>query len=132
MQQRNSHMSREQKDVEISTQPLLSSSSNMSSTPSLSTQYPIHRSQKKYMYSVPPPFYTTIAAVVMLSMGSVFLGLGLASICRGEGYDLGRNISVLILGSILFIPGSYSSFILYGSWVGWNGFSYDQVPSYDD
>ena len=132
MQQRNSHMSREQKDVEISTQPLLSSSSNMFSTPSLSTQYPIHRSQKKYMYSVPPPFYTTIAAVVMLSMGSVFLGLGLASICRGEGYDLGRNISVLILGSILFIPGSYSSFILYGSWVGWSGFSYDQVPSYDD
>ena len=134
MQQRNGHMSREQKDVEISAQPLLSSSSNTSSTASssssLSPQYPLHRCQKKYMYSTPPPFYTTIAAIIMFSAGSVFLALGLASIWRGD--DLGRNISLLTLGSLLFIPGSYSSLILYGSWVGWNGFSYDQVPSYDD
>ena len=84
------------------------------------------------MYSTPPPFYTTIAAVIMLSVGSVFLRLGITSIWTSKGNDLGRNASALLLGSLLFIPGSYSSFILYGSWVGWNGFSYDQVPSYDD
>ena len=84
------------------------------------------------MYPTPPPFYTSIAAVIMLSLDSVFLGLGISSIWISKGNDLGKNLSVIFLGSLLFIPGSYSSFVLYGSWLGWNGFSYDQVPSYDD
>ena len=128
-------MTKEQKDAETTSQPLLSSSSSSSSMSPINLnpqQYPLHRSQKKYIYSTPPPFYTSVAAVIMLSLGSVFLGLGISSICTSKGNDIGKNLSILLLGSLLFIPGSYSSFILYGSWVGWNGFSYDQVPSYDD
>ena len=32
----------------------------------------------------------------------------------------------------VFLPGSYSSFILFGAWRRWRGFTYDMVPSYDD
>lgn len=31
-----------------------------------------------------------------------------------------------------FIPGSYVSFIIYQTWKGVPGYSYDQIPSYDD
>ncbi len=32
----------------------------------------------------------------------------------------------------VFIPGSYASYILYGAYRGWNGYHYDQIPSYDE
>ncbi len=32
----------------------------------------------------------------------------------------------------MFIPGSYASLILYGSYVGWQGYDYGQIPSYDE
>jgi hypothetical protein len=31
-----------------------------------------------------------------------------------------------------FIPGSYATVQLYGSWKGWKGYDYSQIPSYDD
>lgn len=31
-----------------------------------------------------------------------------------------------------FIPGSYATCQLYGSWKGWKGYDYSQIPSYDD
>lgn len=31
-----------------------------------------------------------------------------------------------------FIPGSYVSWIIYHTWKGTPGYSYDQIPSYDD
>lgn len=31
-----------------------------------------------------------------------------------------------------FIPGSYASYQLYGSFKGWKGYDYSQIPSYDD
>ena len=128
MLQRNGSASKEQKDIEILAQPLLSSSSSSSS----SSERPLHRSQRKYIINKPPPFYTTLAAIIMLSVGTVFLGLGVMYLYNDGWQRWGEHVSVLLLGSLLFIPGSYSSLILYGSWVGWCGYSYDQVPSYDD
>lgn len=43
-----------------------------------------------------------------------------------------RGLSMVVLGSLMFIPGSYASFILYGSWRGWHGYEYSMIPSYDD
>ena len=31
----------------------------------------------------------------------------------------------------VFIPGSYSTSIIYGAYRSWPGYNYDQVPSYD-
>jgi hypothetical protein len=34
--------------------------------------------------------------------------------------------------SSVFTPGSYASIVLFGSYQGWNGYSYSMLPSYDD
>lgn len=33
---------------------------------------------------------------------------------------------------IVFIPGSYAVSIIVGTWYGWNGYEYSQIPSYDE
>ncbi len=43
-----------------------------------------------------------------------------------------RGFTLMILGGVMFLPGSYASFILFGAWLGWRGFDYNMVPSYDD
>ena len=43
-----------------------------------------------------------------------------------------RGLSMIVLGSLMFIPGSYASLVLYGSWRGWHGYEYSMIPSYDD
>jgi hypothetical protein len=34
--------------------------------------------------------------------------------------------------SLVFLPGSYASFTLYGAWRRWPGYDYGQIPSYDN
>jgi hypothetical protein len=41
------------------------------------------------------------------------------------------TINVTSMG-VVFLPGSYASFILFGAWMRWRGFTYDMIPSYDD
>jgi len=81
----------------------------------------------------PPPPKTTLAAVIMLILGTIFLVLTVETILspRRENHH-GRAVGYLVLGCILFIPGSYSSFVLYGAWAGWRDFDYSMVPSYDE
>ena len=45
---------------------------------------------------------------------------------------LSEALPFLIIGGIGFIPGSYVSFIIYHTWRGTPGYSYDQIPSYDE
>ena len=84
--------------------------------------------------SLPPR--TTLWVLVMLCLGSILLLLGL-----GQYYDswFGEKeidgaigLSMIGLGSFMFIPGSYGSYILYGAWSRWDGFSYDNIPNYGD
>lgn len=77
-----------------------------------------------------PPPKTTFAAILMLIGGIVFLISGLVVFFGNNKND--RGIPILAIGGILFIPGSYASYVLYGSWRGWQGFEYSQIPSYDD
>ena len=37
-----------------------------------------------------------------------------------------------MLGALLLCPGVFASYHLYGAYHRWPGFSYSQVPSYDD
>ena len=47
-----------------------------------------------------------------------------------------EHISSLIskykIGGLMFLPGSYASWILYGAWKRWPGYEFHQVPSYDE
>lgn len=72
---------------------------------------------------------TFFTAIFLLAVGVVFSTLGLTFV-----FTLGMSeaLPFLIIGGIGFIPGSYVSFIIYHTWRGTPGFSYDQIPSYDD
>lgn len=94
-----------------------------------------HRARIPNLVRMPPP-KTTIAAIGMLLVGSIFLGLGiitfLTNVMGSKSDDRDRGLAMIILGSLMFIPGSYASCVLYGAYIGWPGYDYNQVPSYDD
>jgi len=46
--------------------------------------------------------------------------------------DRDRAIGMLAVGSLAFIPGFYACWVLLGTYMGWHGYSYDILPSYDD
>ena len=37
-----------------------------------------------------------------------------------------------VRGVLTFLPGSYAVTVLLGSWLGWPGYSYESLPSYDE
>jgi Transmembrane proteins 230/134 len=71
---------------------------------------------------------TITAAVLLFTVGSVMLWLGVKNLY----VDKDRAIAMLVLGGLMFIPGSYASFILLGSWLQWAGYRAEDLPSYDD
>mmetsp|Transcript_10775 Transcript_10775/g.37543 ORF Transcript_10775/g.37543 Transcript_10775/m.37543 type:complete len:110 (-) Transcript_10775:34-363(-) len=74
------------------------------------------------------PWRTVLMAVTLFAVGTVFLVLGVNAL----KVDRERAIAMIVLGSICFLPGSWASYNLYGTWKRWPGFRYDYVPSYDD
>ncbi|KAE8903685.1 hypothetical protein PF005_g15113 [Phytophthora fragariae] len=74
------------------------------------------------------PIRTGLAAASLFALGSILIYV---STLIGLDEER-RGLSFLILGLIAFIPGSYATYQLYGSWKGWKGYTYDQIPSYDD
>ena len=72
---------------------------------------------------------TITAAVVLFTTGTILLVCGLNVIRNG---DRERAISMIVIGSICFLPGSYASWILWGAYSKWPGYSFSQVPSYDE
>ena len=98
-----------------------------------SSNYQRRINKWKKVKKLPPP-KTTIAAVLMLVTGTIFLVLG-ASITWGRFHsklERDRGIAMLVIGFMTFLPGSYASFNLYGAYYGWPGYSYTSIPSYDD
>ena len=82
------------------------------------------------------PPKTTIWVLCMFTLGSIMLLLGF-----GQYYDSWFGTSrkdgkiglyMIGLGSLMFIPGSYATYILYGTWNRWDGFSYTMIPDYCD
>ncbi|GLD95671.1 hypothetical protein PINS_up019536 [Pythium insidiosum] len=74
------------------------------------------------------PVRTGIAALSLFTLGSILIYV---STLFGLD-DESRGLSFFILGLIAFIPGSYATVQLYGSYKGWKGYDYSQIPSYDD
>ena len=42
-----------------------------------------------------------------------------------------RTYPMLILGSLMFIPGFYHVRIAYYAWKGYRGYSFDDIPDFD-
>lgn len=100
-----------------------------------------------------PPLKTTVVAALLFIGGLFFLCFGISIIfSRIMEHGKDRGLAMVILGGIskfylshqsdmihllilidtVFIPGSYASLIIYGTWKGWSGYDYSMIPSYDD
>jgi len=44
---------------------------------------------------------------------------------KTQGFDL------LLAGSVMLVPGTWSMTLIYGAWRGWRGYQYSDVPSLD-
>jgi hypothetical protein len=64
----------------------------------------------------------------LFTLGSVMLAYGVPELNR----DKDRGIAMVVLGSIAFLPGVYACWVLLGAYLRWPGYSYDQLPSYDE
>ena len=66
--------------------------------------------------------------MVFLIVGSVFLSLGLY---KWSGSSLGESYEFILLGSIMFIPGSYHTFLLVQILRGVEGYDYELLDMFD-
>lgn len=58
------------------------------------------------------------------------LNSSLLSLCHSQHRD--RTIPVLIIGILVFLPGFYHLRIAYYASKGYRGYSYDDIPDFDD
>lgn len=72
-----------------------------------------------------------MAAALML-VGGVVMALAGILLWFEQPSERQRAHAMLIIGAILLCPGSYASLNLFGAYMGWDGYSYDAIPSYDD
>ena len=80
------------------------------------------------------PYKSIMLAIVLFTIGTVLLVVGslLVSGIWVPAEYADRTIPVLILGCIAFIPGSYHTYIAWASYRQYEGYSYSQIPSFDD
>ncbi|CDW82088.1 UNKNOWN [Stylonychia lemnae] len=75
------------------------------------------------------PYKTIIIAFLFFVGGLIFLGLG-ALKTMDEGFY--KAYELFILGSILFIPGSYHTFIAFMACRRVEGYSFEEVAVFDE
>mmetsp|Transcript_10080 Transcript_10080/g.15554 ORF Transcript_10080/g.15554 Transcript_10080/m.15554 type:complete len:105 (+) Transcript_10080:116-430(+) len=95
-------------------------------------RYEVRRIRRRRR-KLPPP-KTTIAAVLLLCTGIILFTFG-AVITWGkfaQKKERERGLAMLVIGAITLLPGSYATVMLYGAFVGWPGYDYSAIPSYDD
>lgn len=79
------------------------------------------------------PVKSIVLAVVLFLIGSVMLTL--AGLLLGGIFGDVPDVSatpLLIIGLITFVPGFYHVRIAYYAFRGYNGYSYFDIPHYDD
>jgi hypothetical protein len=74
---------------------------------------------KKIIISV----FMILTGISLFITGAVFYWSSDGTENNAQGKD------ILLLSLILLLPGLYSGYILYGAWMKWKGFRYDQLPS---
>ncbi|GMH79257.1 hypothetical protein TrLO_g14978 [Triparma laevis f. longispina] len=80
-----------------------------------------------------PPPKTTLAAILFLIGGITCISLGVYFYLTEKHKNVeDRGLALVVLGVIMFLPGSYSSFMIFASFREWPGYDYSQIPSYDD
>ena len=79
------------------------------------------------------PVRSIVLATFLFLVGSVLLilaGLLIGGVF-GDTPDA-SSAPLLLIGSITFIPGFYHVRLAYYAWKGYHGYSFGDIPSYDD
>ncbi|XP_065175601.1 transmembrane protein 230-like isoform X2 [Sycon ciliatum] len=79
------------------------------------------------------PWESIALAVVLFLLGTTFLSLAIilrVGVIHSEFWE--HCYPLFFLGCLLFIPGAYHVRIAYYAYKGYQGFSYADIPSYDD
>ncbi|NWX90566.1 TM230 protein, partial [Nothoprocta ornata] len=79
------------------------------------------------------PYKAIALAIVLFMIGTFLIIIGallLAGYISQGGTD--RAIPVLIIGILVFLPGFYHLRIAYYASKGYRGYSYDDIPDFDD
>ena len=78
--------------------------------------------------------WKAITYAALLFIGGTFLltmGCLLVTGVIHEKYG-DRTWPLIILGALMFIPGAYHSYLAYYAFKGCDGYSFDDIPNYDD
>ena len=67
-----------------------------------------------------------IALFILLIIGAILFLTGLALFLSKR-----KGIDVLIVGCIMLLPGVYATQILIGTYLGWRGYDYGTLPSFE-
>lgn len=79
------------------------------------------------------PYKAIALATLLFLIGSILIIIGallLAGYFGGMHSD--RTVPVLIIGILVFLPGFYHLRIAYYASKGYRGYSYDDIPDFDD
>lgn len=87
------------------------------------------RGPRNLYYRVKIPWKTILVAFIFFVLGSFFLGWG-ALECQSNG--IGAAYEKIILGLILFIPGSYHTFLAIQAFRGVPGWNYDNLTTFEN
>ncbi|CAF0937177.1 unnamed protein product [Didymodactylos carnosus] len=101
---------------------------------------PYYRLKEEQQYSdlqfkekpVKPPVRAIVLAIALFICGSVMISLGalmLTGYIKTQYSD--RTWPLILVGTIVFLPGFYHVRIAYYAWKGYKGFTFDDIPDLD-
>uniref|UniRef100_A0A3Q4I150 Transmembrane protein 230 n=2 Tax=Pseudocrenilabrinae TaxID=318546 RepID=A0A3Q4I150_NEOBR len=77
------------------------------------------------------PYKAIALATILFLIGSLLIIIG-ALLLAGYFGHTDRTVPVLIIGILVFLPGFYHLRIAYYASKGYPGYSYDDIPDFDD
>nr|XP_046242873.1 transmembrane protein 230b [Scatophagus argus] len=79
------------------------------------------------------PYKAIALATVLFAIGSLLIIIGSLLLAGYFGvHHSDRTVPVLIIGILVFLPGFYHLRIAYYASKGYPGYSYDDIPDFDD
>eukprot|EP00053_Salpingoeca_punica_P015986 m.149098 g.149098 ORF g.149098 m.149098 type:complete len:112 (-) comp16848_c1_seq5:776-1111(-) len=79
------------------------------------------------------PTKSIMYAIALFVVGSLLLTIGLLTYLEKiDSNDPDKWLAMIIIGSLMFIPGSYHTYLAYYAWQQYPGFSYADIPDIDN
>lgn len=83
---------------------------------------------------IKPPIKSICIAIILFVLGTIMLTVGslmMAGIINQRGGSF-RAAPLMVIGSIIFIPGAYNVRTAYYAWKGYKGFSYSDIAGFGE